>query len=190
MAKQLPPFESFAGKMLIAAQNEVGHFFDRSVILITEHTKETGATGYVINQPFYTLSPKEIFKQRNIQHLGSDFMLYRGGPVDLGHGCVLHTDTYRALDTELLLGGLALTETQQVLDDISDKTGPDPFLVLVGKSLWGPGQLEEEIMGNMWILAPLSLDLIFKIPDNKKWQEALATLNIDANRMANNAGRA
>ena len=190
MARTIPPFQSFAGQLMIFAQNEPGQVFDKSVVFITKHTQNEGAEGYIINQPLMTLSPKEIFKDRNIQHLGTDFHLMRGGPVDMDHGAVLHTDDYHALDTHPLIHHLAITETQQVLDDIADRIGPTNFMALVGKSVWAPSQLEEEIMGNMWIPAPFSFDIIFKTPDNKKWQEALATLKIDANLLTHQAGKA
>ncbi len=189
MDNTLPPFQSFAGQFIIAAQNETGQFFDKSVILITRHSQNEGAEGYIINQPM-TLAPSEIFKKRNIAHLGTNFHLMRGGPVDMDHGAVLHSDEYHALDTKPLLNHLALTETQQILDDIADRIGPEHFLVLVGKAAWVPSQLEEEIMGNMWIPAPFSFNVLFNTPDNKKWQEALATLKIDANLLTNQAGKA
>ncbi len=189
MDKTLPPFQSFAGQFMIAAQNEAGQFFDKSVVLITKHSQNEGAEGYIINQPM-TLAPSEIFKTRDIAYLGSDFHLMRGGPVDMDHGAVLHSDDYHALDTKPLMNHLAITETQQALDDIADHSGPQYFLVLVGKAAWAPGQLEEEIMGNMWIPAPYSFDIVFNTPDSKKWQEALATLKIDANLLTNQAGKA
>ncbi len=189
MANPLPPFRSFAGELLVSAQNETGRFFDKTLILITKHT-ESGAEGFVLNHPLQTLTPKEVFKHRDISFLGADFHIYRGGPVELGRGSVLHTDDYHALDTMPLPNGLAFTQTQQILDDISLRAGPEHFLALVGKCAWEKGQLEDELMGNVWIPVPFSRTLIFATEDNKKWQNALATLNIDINLLANDAGRA
>ena len=190
MGNNLPSFDSFAGQLMIATQCEGGHLFYQSVVLITEHNLEIGSVGYIINHPFDTLSPKEIFRNRDITHLGNNFQLMRGGPVDMSHGAILHTDDYHTIDTHPLDNHLALTETQQILDDISNQEGPQHFLALVGKSVWEAGQLEEEIMNNMWIPIPFSFELIFKTPNNKKWQEALATLKIDANLLAHQAGKA
>ncbi len=190
MVKELPPFESLAGKLLISAQNDAGDFFNKSVILITEHSAEEGAVGYLLNRPMQNLVAQEVFKDRDISFLGSDFVIKNGGPVDVTHGAVLHSAEYKAIDSHTLFHNLAITETQQILDDISNQLGPQHFVVFIGKSAWAPGQLEEEIMGNMWIPAPYSFDLVFNVPDNKKWQEALATLNIDANLLANRAGKA
>ena len=113
-----------------------------------------------------------------------------GGPVDLKHGIVLHSDDYQVTDTKLLDNHLALTETQQILDDIANGKGPQHFLILIGKAAWEPGQLEEEFMANMWISTTSSFDLIFNTENEKKWQETLATLNIDANLLTAKAGKA
>jgi len=178
------------GQFLIATQSGAEHFFSKTVVLITEHSPLTGAVGYVLNKPFVALSPKEIFKNRDTSFLAPDFRPLWGGPIDLGHGVILHTDSYTTQDTHLLENHLAITETQQVLDDLSARIGPDPFLILIGKSVWDAGQLEEEIMGNLWIPAPCSTDLIFNTPYNKKWQESLAILKIDANLLTDHAGKA
>ncbi|MBQ4472465.1 MAG: YqgE/AlgH family protein [Alphaproteobacteria bacterium] len=184
-------FQSFAGQFLIATQTDNNSLFGRCVVLITKHSKTNGAEGYIINKPLVSMSPAEVFKDRPFQFLGEDFHIYSGGPVDLDHGAVLHSTDYHALDTHQVLPDLALTETQQILDDIStQQSGPKHFIVMVGKSAWAPNQLEDEIMGNIWIPAPFSFDLMFHTPDNKKWQEALATLKIDANLLAQNAGKA
>ena len=190
MSDNFNNIDHLSGQFLIATQSGAEHFFNKSLVLITEHSPLTGSVGYVLSKPFVSLNPKEIFKERDISFLNSDFQLLWGGPIDLGHGIVLHPDSYQTPETRLLENHLALTETQQILDDISAQAGPQQFLILVGKSVWDAGQLEEEIMGNLWIPAPCSTDLIFQTPHNKKWQEALATLNINANLLTDKAGKA
>ena len=183
-------FISLTGKLLIATQNSTDSMFGHSIVLITHHTQTDGAVGYILNKPLQSLSPAEVFKDRPFDFLGPDFCVKRGGPMDLGHGAVLHSAEYQALDTQPLFDNVALTETQQILDDISDQIGPKYFMILIGKAAWAPAQLEDEIMANMWIQTDPSFDLIFKTPDNKKWQESLATLKIDAKYLAFNAGKA
>ena len=190
MANELPPFQSLAGHLLIATQDEAGTFFYKTVILITHHTEQDGAVGYVINRDIKTVSLKDVFKHRDISSISPKLSLKNGGPVDLGHGIVLHTDDYKTIDTKQIANHLAITETQQILDDISDQICPHHFMILIGKSAWAPGQLEEEIMSNMWIVADPTIELVFQVPDNKKWQEALATLKIDSNLWTNHAGKA
>ncbi len=181
--------DTLSGQLLIATQTGVEHFFNKTLVLITSHSAITGAVGYIVNR-LTSLKPEEVFKQRDISSVKSDIQLMCGGPVDLEHGIILHSDEYQTSDTILLENHLALTETQQILDDIATQSGPQNFLILIGKSTWAPGQLEEEIMNNMWIPITATSDLIFQIPLEKRWQAALTTLNIDANRLASNAGKA
>ena len=190
MSENRDNLKDLAGRLLVATQGGSEHFFNKSLVLITEHTLATGSVGYVLNRPFGSLSPKEVFKHRDISQINQNLQLMWGGPIDLGHGVVLHTNEYQTPDTISLGNQLALTETQQILDDIAAQAGPEHFLILVGKATWAPGQLEEEIMNNMWIPIPVDTNLIFQIPDNKKWQEALATLNIDSNLLAIQPGKA
>lgn len=190
MPETLDDFEALAGRLLIATQSDADQLFYKTLVLVTEHSAEAGTVGYVLNKPFLSLSPKEIFKDRDISFLGADFQLMWGGPVDLTHGAVLHTNDYQTAGTQILKNNLALTETQQILDDITTQTGPKHFLICVGKTTWAPGQLIEEIMDSMWVPIPYSFDLTFNTPVNKKWQEALATLNIDSNLLAHKAGKA
>ena len=182
--------DTLSGRLLIATQDGAEHFFNKTVVIITAHSATTGTVGYIVNRLFSALKPEEVFKHRDISSIKANIQLMCGGPVDLGHGLVLHSDDYQTADTVLLGNHLALTETQQVLDDIANESGPEHFLILIGKATWAPGQLEEEIMNNMWIPITANADLIFQIPLEKRWQEALTTLNIDANRLANNAGKA
>ena len=138
MVKKLPSFQSLAGQFIVSAHSSSGQFFDKAVVFVTRHSAENGAEGYIINHPLMTLSPKEIFKDRNINHLGADFHLMKGGPVDLDHGSVLHTDDYHALDTHPLMHHLALTETQQVLDDIEKSIGATKILSSCWQGCLGP----------------------------------------------------
>ena len=190
MSEQPDNLKILTGRLLIATQDGAEHFFNKTLVLITQHAENTGAVGYVLNRPFNSLSPKEVFKHRDISRIDQNLQLMWGGPIDLGHGVVLHTNKYQTPDTVNLGQQLALTETQQILDDIAEQSGPEHFLILVGKATWAPGQLEEEIMNNMWIPIPVDYNLIFRTPDNKKWQEALATLNIDSNLLAIQPGKA
>lgn len=190
MPENSDDFNNLTGRLLIATLAGADSPFYKTLVLIAEHSAEVGSVGYVLNKPFTSLPLKEIFKERDTSNINSDFQLMWGGPVDLTHGAVLHTSDYNGTNTKLVTNNLALTETQQILDDIVNKTGPQNFLICVGKATWAPGQLAEEIMDCSWIAIPFSMQLVFDTPTNKKWQEALATLKIDSNLLAHKAGKA
>lgn len=186
MAKK-STFSSLQGQLLISMQTEPGEFFHQSVVLLTAHTKDY-AEGLVINHPLPVSIRRNILDQMDLR-LDINTM-YQGGPIDLTHGSILHTVEYQTKDTEFITDDIALTQTQQILQDIAINHPPKKFLFCVGHAAWKANQLEEELMGNIWIPVLANASILFDTPNEKKWQSALATLKIDATRLSMVAGKA
>ena len=83
-----------------------------------------------------------------------------------------------------------MTATLDVLEDIAESKGPEKYLVMLGYSGWGPGQLEGEIAQNGWLTTDASLELLFETRPDEKWQKALETLGVDAISLSAEAGHA
>jgi len=181
--------ENLQGKLLVAIQTELGDFFHHSLVLLTTHTTDF-AEGLVLNKPLRSTVQQAILKQLDITPKLDITTIWQGGPVDLTHGSIIHTPEYQTQDTVMITEGIALTQTQQILQDIANQKAPEKFLFCVGHAAWQAHQLEEEIMGNIWIPVPADPDLIFETPHEKKWQDALATLHIDTTRLSLAAGKA
>lgn len=124
--------------------------FERSVILICEHNHE-GSLGFVLNKPIeYHLG--DVIEEVN----GFESKLYRGGPVQEDTLHFIHkagqlVDDTVAVSDGIYWGGnfnqlLSMINTRQV--EASD------FIFFVGYSGWAPGQLEEELKENSWIVYP------------------------------------
>ena len=181
--------ESLQGQLLVAVQTEVGDFFHHSVVLLTAHTPDF-AEGLVINKPLLPTLQNDILDKLNVEPKLAVSTIFQGGPVDLTHGSILHSVEYQTPDTVMITEDIALTQTQQILQDIADQKAPEKFLFCVGHAAWQAHQLEEEIMGNIWIPIPAKAEQVFDFPPEKKWQDVLATLQIDANRFSSVAGKA
>ncbi|MEM1003770.1 MAG: YqgE/AlgH family protein, partial [Pseudomonadota bacterium] len=63
-------------------------------------------------------------------------------------------------------------------------------MLALGYSGWGPDQLEDEIAMNGWLTTDASAQLVFDVPDDEKWEAALATLGVDPLTLSASAGRA
>ena len=181
--------ESLQGKLLVAVQTEVGDFFHHSVVLLTAHTPEF-AEGLVINRPLPSSVQQDILDKLHVTPKLNVSTIFQGGPVDLTHGSILHTPEYQTPDTAMITDDIALTQTHQILCDIANHRAPNQFLFCVGHAAWQAHQLEEEIMGNIWIPIPATAGLVFDLDSEKKWQDALTTLKIDAGRFSLIAGKA
>jgi putative transcriptional regulator len=77
-----------------------------------------------------------------------------------------------------------------VLNDIAFGNGPIFNLIALGYSSWSPKQLENEIINNYWLVAEATPELLFKTPDDDKWQRAIDEMGFDVNRICNRTGHA
>ena len=189
---ELPPFSSLAGQILIAMPGIDDSRFEQAVIYICSHTEEEGAMGLVINHPANQLMLRDITRQLQLEPLPdvAEKPLFIGGPDQITRGFVLHSDDYHSLSTCRVSDRIALTATQDIIKDIAMGNGPQNSLITLGRSSWIRGQLEEEIMTNVWLTANPTYDLIFNIPFSKQWKAALALLGVQPELLAMETGKA
>ncbi|MCL4676514.1 MAG: YqgE/AlgH family protein, partial [Pararhodobacter sp.] len=69
---------------------------------------------------------------------------------------------------------LMLSASTDVLKSIGKGAGPTQWLLALGYSGWGPGQLEQEIGQNAWLTCSAPRTLIFDPhPGEHQWRDAL-----------------
>ncbi|MGZ3297772.1 MAG: YqgE/AlgH family protein [Asticcacaulis sp.] len=203
---------SYQGNLLVAMPVLADQTFDRTVIYLCQHD-ESHAMGLILNQPIEGLDFGRMLRELGISPglAGADSTLsgqkiFRGGPVQNDRGFVLHTLDYQIEDITLNLGPplfhrpeaggfaeesdeMGLTATRDILVDLSKGTGPRQALIALGYAGWGPGQLENELSHNAWLVAPATLDLIFGDPD-LMWSRALLKLGVQPGHLSSSAGTA
>ena len=189
--------DHLANQFLIAMPGMRDPRFAGSVIYLFEHT-ERGAMGLVVNKPtevdLATLFDKIELKLEIAPLL--DRPVYFGGPVQVERGFVLHEpaidDSYNS--SLLVPGGLTMTTSKDVLEAVASGKGPKKFLITLGYSGWGAGQLEEEITLNGWMNAPLSqnqmAEIIFDTPSSQRYERTISQLGFDLSDLSGEAGHA
>lgn len=147
--------------------------FERSVILVCEHSEE-GSLGFVLNRPSL-LTLEDVLDEVS----GYDALLYTGGPVQQNTLHFVHRLPSLAsgadrLSENIFWGGdfeelLSLVNTRQLrTDDIR---------FFAGYSGWSPGQLAAELSEDAWIIYPrASAAQVFDLPPEQLWQEVLRTM--------------
>ncbi len=191
--------ESLEGQFLIAMPNMEDGRFDHSVVYVCSHT-EQGAMGLVLNQVARHLSLEDLLFQLNILNDETAIRLpakiremnvYKGGPVEMERGFVLHTDDYKLDRSTLEIdNGICLTATLEILKALAEGRGPDHAMLALGYSGWAPGQLESEIQANGWLTGPANRDLVFDPSFDNKWQRALLSIGVDPAMLFGEAGHA
>lgn len=175
--------------MLIASTAMQDTRFSQSIIFICAHSDE-GAMGLIVNKLMGGMKFSDILDLKPGQE-NTKFPVHFGGPVEGSRGFVLHTDDYFADDSSLQVNDrYAMSSTLDVVEAIFQGQGPELALLALGYSGWGPGQLEDEIAQNAWLICDGSDDLIFMRGDESKWSAALNTLGIDPLTLSSDAGRA
>jgi putative transcriptional regulator len=87
-------------------------------------------------------------------------------------------------------GGLAMTTSKDVLEAMSNGSGPQRVLVTLGYASWGEGQLESEIGENSWLTVEADPAVIFDTPIEKRYEKALALLGLQPWMLSTVAGHA
>lgn len=160
------------GRLLISEPYLPDPNFERTVVLLCEHNTE-GSFGFVLNKP-------SILK---VQEVMDDFgvfenIVYVGGPVqqDTLHFIHRNGNIINAVEIagQVYWGGdlenlLLLTDTKQI-------SGAD-IRFFLGYSGWGPGQLDEELENDSWIVCDYVTDqLLFDTDPQVMWRKALESM--------------
>jgi len=185
-----------ANQFLLAMPGMLDSQFSGSLIYLFEHT-EQGAMGLVVNRPtelvLSTLFDKIELKLEIAPLL--DQPVYFGGPVQVERGFVLHKHEDESYSSSITVpGGLSMTTSKDVLEALAKGGGPKKFILTLGYSGWGAGQLEEEIALNGWINAALSREqmaqIIFDTPYSERYERTLKLLGFDIASLSGQAGHA
>jgi putative transcriptional regulator len=170
---EAPAWTSLAGQLLVAAPSMDDPRFERTVILIVQHSP-SGAVGIVINKPIGETSMASVFEALGQKggDVSGDVRVFSGGPVQPEVGFVVHSADYRRPETVAVNDRLSMTSSLDILRDIGAKKGPAKILVAFGYAGWGPDQLEHEIELGAWGIAEADPALIFDEDKDKVWDYA------------------
>ncbi|MGH8162239.1 MAG: YqgE/AlgH family protein [Gammaproteobacteria bacterium] len=183
--------DALAGQLLLATPALADPNFSQSVILVCEHNAD-GALGLVINRRL-PLKLGEILAQLNLPTEFASLKtqsLFSGGPVEGQRGFVLHDAPQIGEDSLTLGDALAVSASESVLAAIARGEGPARFMIVLGYSGWGAGQLEREFAENTWLAAPAAPEVIFDSPVEERWRRAAALIGLDLARLSHESGHA
>jgi putative transcriptional regulator len=187
-------------QFLIAMPGMLDDNFAGTVVYLCDHTT-SGAMGLVINRPT-DVDLATVFDKIDLKleiHLKAQELVYFGGPVQTDRGFVLHEQKQGEHTTHYnsslrIPGGLAMTTSKDVLEEIATGHGPTRFLMTLGYAGWSAGQLEDEIARNGWLNVPAPSEdmahIIFDTPDEYKYQNVLAILGIEQSFLSTSTGHA
>lgn len=165
--------------------------FDHTVTYICDHS-EYGAMGIVVNRQL------DINFHELVQHLDlhetptiGHTPVYAGGPVQSDRGFILHrSDEHHWASSYPISDKLSLTTSLDILEAIANGNGPSQYLIALGYAGWGAGQLEQELIDNVWLSCPANLDIMFDTPAEDRLDAAASVLGVNLNLLTSQSGHA
>jgi putative transcriptional regulator len=159
------------GRVLVSEPFLQDTYFKRSLVLLTEYTKE-GCVGFVLNKP---LDVKVNEVMIDFPNCGSTVSI--GGPVStntihyihtlgnfIPNSVHVHENVYWGGDFEFIKTGIRNGEVPT-----------DQIRFFLGYSGWHAGQLEKELEQNSWIITEIPSTEMMN-PTNDLWRDTLSRL--------------
>jgi putative transcriptional regulator len=177
MSRSLEPSQ---GRLLIAEPYLGDPNFERSVILLCEHT-EKGSFGLVLNQ----LSNLKL--NDAMDDIFMDFPIYVGGPVEFNTLHYVHRLGELIPDSVDLGEGLFWSgdfDTVKALINIGKIESKD-IRFFIGYSGWGEGQLDAEMNRNSWVISETETDMVFDLSPEEFWRKVLRNMGGSYKVMSN-----
>jgi putative transcriptional regulator len=166
MSKATPTLK---GKLILDHGKLHGSFFHRTVILICQHDAE-GAFGLVLNRATGHKVGEALVA--NLAEPLKELPLFNGGPVQQQTVCYLHSDAF--LPDANVMANLSLGLSLDSLMDLGDSySTTQKIKVFAGYAGWAPGQLEDEMGRDTWMIHPASLDLVYEVTPQYLWPKIM-----------------
>ena len=162
--------QNLTGHLLLSNATLFDPNFRRTVVLIGHHDGD-GAVGVVLNRPLDVSVDEAVPPLAELVEPGD--LLYEGGPVQPEAAVVVadFEDPSRA--------GVVALGTIGFLPEEGDHDGLGGIRrarVFAGYSGWGPGQLEEELAEEAWIVVPARPEDVFDDEPEGLWERVVARL--------------
>lgn len=157
------------GQLLLDSGQLRGSFFQRTVVLICQHDAE-GAFGLVLNRSTGSNAGDMIVA--DLPDVLKICPLYLGGPVQPSALSFLHTEAF--IPEANVLPNLSLGHSLDALVEIGESfSSTKQIRMFAGYAGWSPGQLEDEVKRQAWLIHPASLELVFDANPEQLWQRIL-----------------
>jgi putative transcriptional regulator len=154
--------ESLRGQLLVAAPQLVD-YFRRTVVLLLEHS-EDGAMGLVLGRASEAPVAEAVPKLADLVEPGDHVLV--GGPVQ--PDAVLALADFEDPDD----AGAPVAGSLGLLDPDLEDPCLRRLRVFAGYAGWAPGQLEQELEEDAWVVVPAEPDDPFE--DGDLWPRVLA----------------
>lgn len=178
-------FSSLAGQLLVSLPSLQGDYFAHTVTLLIEHNPD-GAFGLVINKPL-DADLSELLTDYDIE-CTEKVTLLETGPVEQNRLFFLHSSDIKYESSVAINDQITLSTSLDIVHDISNRKGPENVVAGLGYAGWSGGQLESEILRDVWLVTPYVHELMFATPFELRPEAAAKSIGVDLNLISPTPG--
>jgi putative transcriptional regulator len=170
---------SLSGSILLSHPSLQDPNFCRSIVFLSNHSDEDGTLGVILNRP---LGKKLIQLDDQFQHFAlGQAEVYDGGPVEREKLIIAAWDWRDSSDSFRLYFGIDINKAESLRKDNENIH----IACFLGHSGWSPGQLEDELKLDSWVVSNLNLDLFQQMNDKAKcWKSAISGISDEMKLLA------
>ncbi len=162
------PVQSLKGQLLVAGPALADPNFQRTVVLVGEHSAE-GALGVVLNRVSDSTVIDAVPELATL--VDGDDAVHVGGPVQPSSIVVLAEFSDHDRSGALVLGSIGFLPSEVDPLELGELRRAR---VYAGYAGWGPGQLDGELEERSWIVEPAMPDDVFTLEPDALWSAVLA----------------
>jgi len=171
------------GNILISEPFLCDQYFERSVVLLVEHSGAHGTMGLVLNKPVKEKLNDFFPELKNLEPIP----LFRGGPVSANKLYFIHKLG------DIIPGALPVRDGLYFDGDFdvvksylqNGHTAKGTIKFFLGYSGWEHDQLQQEIDQNSWLVGKLDESGVFKEEGEIYWKKSLQALGAKYRSWAN-----
>ena len=176
--------------MLLAMPGMEDENFNHAAIALCVHD-EQGALGLDLGREMEGVFLSDLMEGVGIEVEGLEQVpVMSGGPVEPQRGFVLHSRDWSGQDSVMVGADWALSGSLDILKAIAGHSGPERYIVALGYSGWGAGQLEYEMTRHGWFLGKEIPASLHGVTPRQRWTHCFADCGIDARLLAGKPGQA
>jgi len=171
---------TLSGSILLSHPSLQDPNFCKSIVFLSNHSDDEGTLGVILNRPL----EKKLYQ---LDHQFSHFSLgqsevYDGGPVDREKLIIAAWDWRDTTESFRLYFGIDINKAESLREE-NEKIRIACFL---GHSGWSPGQLENELKVDSWLVSNLNLDLFEQVNSKADcWKSAVSSVSDEMRLLAN-----
>ena len=171
---------SLSGSILLSHPSLQDPNFCKSIVFLSNHSESDGTLGVILNRP---LGKKlyQLDEQFNHFSLGQA-EVYNGGTVECEKFIIAAWDWRESAESFRLHFGIDITKAEELRKENKNIH----IACFLGHSGWSPGQLENELKVDSWVVSSLNLELFNQMNTKAEcWKSAVSEVSDEMRLLAN-----